>query len=564
MKVFDIRSIGRKIKLGLIVAILPLLFAIIISLIVSIQNNRAYNEVCQTILITNHIENVINEHIPTLVRQLAIERENIYENSKEVHEILERDLKFLSQSITEENKESRKYLESIEGLIGTYFGHIKAIAENKQMSMAEVSAKYDEIKKTAEFINNQVDNLINSQLTYSEYIMEHINKKFQMMIIIFTSIIIGAISISVIYSIYLSNKITQSFKKLTKGAITIGTGDLTGDDIIIDSDDELKILADSFNQMKNNIKNIGMRVHEVCSNLAVLAEQLNKSIEQFANGSRQIAEATEETAKGAEDQVIHANISTKIAESVHKELRKIAARSQQIIKLSDCSNVLTQEGMASIHNFIQKIDGINVVMKRIALQMDGLNKKSCEIETSIQSIGQIAEQTNLLALNASIEAVRAGEAGKGFSVVASEVKKLAEETEKVTKGVIYAISGIRSETMSISETIAEGMKEVSNAVCFIKDADDSFKNIEASNETVYKEVKEISKSIDDLLQNVDKLSKASKEITHIAELVAASSEEVAASTQEQSESLREMVLNSNTLTKQAEALEETIKYLKIV
>ncbi|KAE9635466.1 HAMP domain-containing protein [Defluviitalea raffinosedens] len=564
MKVFDIRSIGRKIKLGLIVAILPLLFAIIISLIVSIQNNRAYNEVCQTILITNHIENVINEHIPTLVRQLAIERENIYENSKEVHEILERDLKFLSQSITEENKESRKYLESIEGLIGTYFGHIKAIAENKQMSMAEVSAKYDEIKKTAEFINNQVDNLINSQLTYSEYIMEHINKKFQMMIIIFTSIIIGAISISVIYSIYLSNKITQSFKKLTKGAITIGTGDLTGDDIIIDSDDELKILADSFNQMKNNIKNIGMRVHEVCSNLAVLAEQLNKSIEQFANGSRQIAEATEETAKGAEDQVIHANISTKIAESVHKELRKIAARSQQIIKLSDCSNVLTQEGMGSIHNFIQKIDGINVVMKRIALQMDGLNKKSCEIETSIQSIGQIAEQTNLLALNASIEAVRAGEAGKGFSVVASEVKKLAEETEKVTKGVIYAISGIRSETMSISETIAEGMKEVSNAVCFIKDADDSFKNIEASNETVYKEVKEISKSIDDLLQNVDKLSKASKEITHIAELVAASSEEVAASTQEQSESLREMVLNSNTLTKQAEALEETIKYLKIV
>ncbi|HHW67651.1 methyl-accepting chemotaxis protein [Defluviitalea raffinosedens] len=564
MKVFDIRSIGRKIKLGLIVAILPLLFAIIISLIVSIQNNRAYNEVCQTILITNHIENVINEHIPTLVRQLAIERENIYENSKEVHEILERDLKFLSQSITEENKESRKYLEGIEGLIGTYFGHIKAIAENKQMSMAEVSAKYDEIKKTAEFINNQVDNLINSQLTYSEYIMEHINKKFQMMIIIFTSIIIGAISISVIYSIYLSNKITQSFKKLTKGAITIGTGDLTGDDIIIDSDDELKILADSFNQMKNNIKNIGMRVHEACSNLAVLAEQLNKSIEQFANGSRQIAEATEETAKGAEDQVIHANISTKIAESVHKELLKIAARSQQIIKLSDCSNVLTQEGMASIHNFIQKIDGINVVMKRIALQMDGLNKKSCEIETSIQSIGQIAEQTNLLALNASIEAVRAGEAGKGFSVVASEVKKLAEETEKVTKGVIYAISGIRSETMSISETIAEGMKEVSNAVCFIKDADDSFKNIEASNETVYKEVKEISKSIDDLLQNVDKLSKASKEITHIAELVAASSEEVAASTQEQSESLREMVLNSNTLTKQAEALEETIKYLKIV
>lgn len=564
MRILGFRSIGGKIKFGLFVAVLPLLFAIITSLIVSIRYNRAYNEIFQSIMTTNHIENVINEHTPTLVRQLAVEREKIYENSREAHEILENDLQFLRQSITEENKESRKYLEGIEGLINTYFNNIKAIAENKQMSMAEVTTRYDEIRKTAEFINNQVDNLINSQLTYSEYIMSRINEQFRMIIIVIISIIIGAISISITYSIYLSNKITHSFKKLTGGAMIIGRGDLTGDDIILQSNDELKILADTFNQMKSSIKNIGIRVHEVGDSLTVLAEQLNKSIEQFANGSRQIADATEETAKGAEEQVTQANISTEIAESVHKELQGIAENSQQIIALSNRSNVLTQEGMVSINNFIQKIDGINFVMKRISIQVDGLNKKSYEIGTSIQSIREIAEQTNLLALNAAIEAARAGELGKGFAVVASEVKKLAEETETVTKEVTASITGIRAETESISKTIAEGIQEVSNAVRFIKDADDSFKNIEVANGTVFQEIKEISKSIDDLLQNVGMLNKASKEITYIAELFAASSEEVAASTEEQSQGLREMVISSKDLTKQAEVLKETIRNFKIV
>ena len=88
--------------------------------------------------------------------------------------------------------------------------------------------------------------------------------------------------------------------------------------------------------------------------------------------------------------------------------------------------------------------------------MNNLGKSSEEIGSIIEVIDGIAEQTNLLALNAAIEAARAGEHGKGFSVVADEVKNLAERSANATKEIATLIKGIQAETQKAIVAIEEG------------------------------------------------------------------------------------------------------------
>jgi methyl-accepting chemotaxis protein len=115
-----------------------------------------------------------------------------------------------------------------------------------------------------------------------------------------------------------------------------------------------------------------------------------------------------------------------------------------------------------MHVMIDNVNHISTVVLESADRIGALGKSSEQIGEIVQVIDEIADQTNLLALNAAIEAARAGEQGRGFAVVADEVRKLAERTQKATKEISKMIGTIQQETGGAVQAMNKGTQLVND------------------------------------------------------------------------------------------------------
>jgi methyl-accepting chemotaxis protein len=239
--------------------------------------------------------------------------------------------------------------------------------------------------------------------------------------------------------------LTQSVEEMLRGVQRFAAGDLTVR-LDVKSDDEIGRLYKGFNAALESVCGVISHVADAAETTAGASVQMSEKIEHLTSGVREQSERVVS--------VVNMSDSLALQMNTHAEsANEFANRSKEDI--ADAADTKT-----SMHQMISGMESIERVVRTSSQSIEELGKRSDIIGEIIQTIEEIADQTNLLALNAAIEAARAGEQGRGFAVVADEVRKLAERTQKATKEISQVIREIQSNTSTAVDTMRLGTQEV--------------------------------------------------------------------------------------------------------
>jgi len=240
--------------------------------------------------------------------------------------------------------------------------------------------------------------------------------------------------------------------------------------LLVDKEDEIGMLFSTFNK-------VVMKMKEVIN-------LIGSTVEATVETSSRLASSSEELSAGSEQQSMQA---TDIHNSVKEMSNTISDNTKNTIKAAEASNsasVTAKKGEVVINTTVEFIDNISGLVENSAEKIKLLGKNSEQIGEIIEVIDEIADQTNLLALNAAIEAARAGEHGRGFSVVADEVKKLAERTSKATKEISNMIKQIQTDTSIAVNMMIEGTEKVKHGKEKASESKNSLEEIILSNQAL--------------------------------------------------------------------------------
>ncbi|WP_416729268.1 methyl-accepting chemotaxis protein [Fictibacillus sp. JL2B1089] len=424
-----------------------------------------------------------------------------------------------------------------------------------------ITKKIGDDISTFEKIANVVDQSTkdaesNLQKENAELIKSQKSVKFWLTIsLIGLSIVI--LSILSVIGVWLLRSIQSSISVLKEGASIIGDGDLSYR-VETNSKDEMGELAQTFNRMAEKMQKSMNEVKDAAEKLTSSSQNLAAVSEETTAQSDEVTEAISQVATGAQSQADHLQECTLLLSDVTGYIKETASISDEIASDAIRAENDGKAGSSIVHQLNTHSENFLELAQSLISEIQDASKQSKQINSIVETIQEIAGSTDLLALNAAIESARAGEAGRGFSVVASEVRKLAERSKNEALRIQQLVKSMTNQMELLSKETVRFEQYRVDQVETVQQTEKAFSNIIQNVSQINGRISQVKSAISRVESANENLSEKLFEVSAISEESVATSEQVSASSIHQKEAIHQVNLAATELQEIALTLQEEV------
>lgn len=443
-----------------------------------------------------------------------------------------------------------------EEVIAQVIGKGESITLSVDIGGVPYYTRYDPIKTK----QGEVIGMIFSGIERTAY-----NAQFKQIALNVGMVTIGICLIAMLTIAVVANYLSKNIHNIREHLLKMKDKDFTSqiDKKVLERKDEVGDLARSLKITQQAMVELLGDVDDLTKDVNYKASDLLGSSMEMSVSAQNISTTIQEVTTGVYNQsqdlvYITQGVMT-LSEHMNdmvQSVKKVEGHSENIGDMAEGNYEVIQDVVASSRHLNSEFE---VYTNKIQVFDQKVNK----INEITQVINGVSSQTNLLALNASIEAARAGEAGRGFSVVAEEIRKLAEQSKKSADHITELVLWIASSTQDLSQGAMVMKNELMTQMASMQQAMQAFAQINQSVQTMVPEIRKVGEEVGSINKQKDTILSKIENTSSIGEEMAASCEEVCAATESLSERTQLIERTINVLEGNTKELEIKVDLFKI-